>query len=408
MPVNRIRSILELESTAGIFLLLAALIAIGFVNSPFGPLYTAWINSEHTLQIGSWESTKSIAKWVKDGLMAIFFLAVGLEIKKEVMRGELSDPKKLALPILAALGGMIGPALIFLMVWSTMGGSPEMFPGWSVPVATDIAFAIAAFSFVSGKVPMSLKIFLLTVAIVDDLGAVVLIAVLYTSDIDYQSLAAALAVFVAMLGLNRLKVCRVWPYLALGAVMWAFMLKSGFHSTLAGVLTAMTVPLMRGPESDESPLEDLHHDLDPWVKYAIMPLFAFTHAAFSFAGIGLETFAAPLTLGIALGLLIGKPIGIGLAVFAASRLGVAKLPTGATLMQIIGVAMLCGIGFTMSLFIGGLAFDGLDPAYNVDVRVGVFTGSLLAAAAGLIVLNLAATEQPVAQTAPPADRGLIS
>lgn len=406
MPaLKNIRSFFQLEMTAGIFLLVSAIAAIAAVNSPLGPAYLEWLTAKHTVQVGSWEATKDIAKWVKDGLMAIFFLAVGLEIKKEVMKGELSDPRKLALPILAALGGMIGPALVFLAVWSSFGGTPEMFAGWSVPVATDIAFAIAALSFVSSRIPLSLKIFLLTVAIVDDLGAVILIAVLYTADIDYQALAGALGVFVVLLGLNRLKICRVWPYLAGGLVMWAFMLQSGFHSTLAGVLTALTVPISRGPESDESPLDDLHHDLDPWVKYAIMPLFAFTAAGFSFAGITGQTFAEPLTLGIALGLLFGKPLGIGAAVFLATRIGVATLPTGASLMQIIGVACLCGIGFTMSLFIGGLAFEG-SAHLSTDVRVGVFTGSLLSAAIGLSILMNA--KSAAAAPAAGIERGLIN
>ncbi len=404
--LKNIRSFFQLESTAGIVLLLSALAAIIAINSPLGAAYTTWLKAEHTVQVGGWQATKDIAKWVKDGLMAIFFLAVGLEIKKEVMKGELSDPRKLALPILAALGGMIGPALVYLALWSALGGSEEMFAGWSVPVATDIAFAIAALSFVSKRIPLSLKIFLLTVAIVDDLGAVILIAVLYATQIDYQALAGALAIFVFLLGLNRLKICRVWPYLAGGLVMWAFMLQSGFHSTLAGVLTALTVPLSRGPESDESPLDDLHHDLDPWVKYAIMPLFAFTAAGFSFAGITAATFTEPLTLGIALGLLFGKPLGIGAAVFIATRLGVASLPSGASLLQSIGVACLCGIGFTMSLFIGGLAFEG-SPHLSTDVRVGVFTGSLIAAAVGLAILF---TAKPVEAQGAAAgiDRGLIS
>jgi NhaA family Na+:H+ antiporter len=387
MPLKNIRSVLQLESTAGILLLVSAIAAIAAVNSPLGDAYQAWVSSKHTVQIGGWEETKSIAKWVKDGLMAIFFLAVGLEIKKEVLVGELSDPRKLALPILAALGGMIAPALVFLALWSGLGGAPDMFAGWSVPVATDIAFAIAALSFVSKNIPLSLKIFLLTVAIADDLGAVVLIAVLYTSDVDYQALVSALAVFVVMLGMNKLAIYRVWPYLAGGIVMWAFMLQSGFHPTLAGVLTALAIPMTKGPESDDSPLDDLHHDLDPWVKYAIMPLFAFTAAGFSFDGIGAATFFAPLTMGIALGLLLGKPIGIGLAVFLATRLGIAKMPSGASITQIIGVAFLCGIGFTMSLFIGGLAFEAAPASYMVDVRVGVFGGSLLAAACGLLILS---------------------
>ncbi len=405
VALKNIRSFFQLEMTAGIFLLVSAIAAIAAVNSPFGPAYTEWLTAKHTLQVGSWEASKDIAKWVKDGLMAIFFLAVGLEIKKEVMKGELSDPKKLALPILAALGGIVCPALVFLAIWSSLGGTPEMFAGWSVPVATDIAFAIAALSFASSRIPLSLKIFLLTVAIVDDLGAVILIALLYTTDIDYQALAGALGVFLFLLGLNRLKICRVWPYLAGGVVMWAFMLQSGFHSTLAGVLTALTVPISRGPESDESPLDDLHHDLDPWVKYAIMPLFAFTAAGFSFAGVTGQTFAEPLTLGIAMGLLIGKPLGIGLAVFLATRLGVATLPSGASLLQIIGVACLCGIGFTMSLFIGGLAFEG-SAHLSTDVRVGVFTGSLLSAAIGLSILMNAKSAPPPAAAG--IERGLIS
>lgn len=380
---------LQLEAAGGTALLVAALAAIALANLPTGPAYHHWLESRHTLQVGPFVHTASLADWVKDGLMAVFFFHVGLEIKREIVQGELSDPRRLALPVLAALGGMLVPAGVYLAVWGAAGAEPALMSGWAVPVATDIAFAVAAVSLVSRRVPLGLKVFLLTLAVVDDLGAVVLVALLYTASVDGMALSAGLAVVLALIGLNRLGIRRPVVY-ATGAVLcWALLLGSGLHPTLAGVMCALTVPLAPAAGSAQGALDDLHDDLDGWVKFAIMPLFALTHAGLGLAGIGLETVSGPLALGIAAGLVIGKPVGVVLACWLSWRAGLARLPQGAGWAQIWGVGALCGIGFTMSLFLGGLAFDGLGPELAAQVRVGVFGGSLLAAAIGLAILRLA-------------------
>jgi Na+:H+ antiporter, NhaA family len=386
----RLLRFLQFEASGGIALAAAALVAVVLANSPLAGAYHGWLETRHTLQIGLFEHTTSLAKWVKDGLMALFFFHVGLEIKREVVRGELSDPRRLALPVLAALGGMLVPAGVYLAIWGAAGADPMLMSGWAIPVATDIAFAVAAVSLVARRVPLGLKVFLLTLAVVDDLGAVVLVALLYTEAVNHAALAGALAVVLGLIGLNRLGVARPVVYVAGTVICWALMLKSGFHPTLAGVLCALTVPLAAPDSASAGALDDLHDDFDPWVKFAIMPLFALTHAGFSFSGIGPQTLASPLTAGIALGLCLGKPVGVVAASWLAWKAGLARLPRGAGWAQIWGVGALCGIGFTMSLFLGGLAFDRLGPDYATDVRVGVFAGSLLAALIGLSVLALSA------------------
>lgn len=388
MPLKHIRKFFELEAAAGITLGLSALLAIIIANSSFATNYNQFIEKEVIIQFADWFHKASIKDWVKDGLMTIFFFHVGLEIKKEIVEGELSDPKKLALPVFGAIGGMVMPAIIFAIVAIAFGRN-DILQGWPIPVATDIAFAVAAISIVSNKVPLSLKIFLLTLAVVDDLGAVILIAALYSHQIDYSALSIALALFITLMALPKIGIRRPWVFVSFGVIMWAFMLQSGFHATLAGVLTAICVPLKANNESEQSPLEDLHDDFDGWVKYLILPAFALTHAGFSFNGVSLETFKAPLVLGIMLGLMIGKPVGVLLMVKIASLLKIAKIPENITMQQLIGVGLLCGIGFTMSLFLGGLAFAGAQEIILSEVKIGVFTGSLLSGIIGVIILNKA-------------------
>lgn len=386
MPLKKIRSFFELEAAAGILLGISAILAILIANSPLSFWYVSWISSEHIVQIGGFKHSASLADWVKDGLMAIFFFHVGLEIKKEVMVGELSDPKKLALPVFGALGGMIAPALVFLFV-AKAGGANDIMHAWPIPVATDIAFAVAAISIVASRLPPSLKIFLLTLAVVDDLGAIVLIAALYSHEVDYQSLSISLGIFLALLASNFLGLRRPWIYVAGGIFIWVFMLQSGFHPTLAGVLAALAVPLKPSKGQDISPLEDLHDDFSDWVKYLIMPLFAFTHAGIDFASLSIENLNSPLVYAIVLGLLLGKPIGVSVAVYLASILKIATIPHSVKFKQIVGIGFLCGIGFTMSLFLGGLAFNNSDGDLLNEARIGVFIGSILSALFGIYLLR---------------------
>lgn len=396
-----IQRFVQFEASGGIALAVAALVAIVLANSAWAPAWHGWLESRHVLQIGGFHHEASLADWVKDGLMAVFFFHVGLEIKREVIHGELSDPRRLALPVLGALGGMLVPAAVYLAVWQMTGADPVLMPGWAIPVATDIAFAVAAISLVARRVPLGLKIFLLTLAVVDDLGAVALVALLYTHEVDGMALAGALAVIIGLLGASQLGLRRPWMFVAGAVLAWALMLKSGFHPTLAGVLAAFTVPARAPAGGGASALDDLHDDLDHWVKFAILPLFALTHAGLSFQGLGPGNLVDPLPLGIMLGLAVGKPVGVVLAAWLAVRVGVARLPARASWRQIWGVGALCGIGFTMSLFLGGLAFDGLGAELAAEVRLGVFTGSLLAATIGLLALSI----QPPAHHPKPVDAG---
>ena len=401
MPRQAILRFVQFEASGGIVLAIAAVIAIIMANSALAPAWHGWLEGRHVLQVGGFHHEASLADWVKDGLMAVFFFHVGLEIKREVIHGELSDPRRLALPVLGALGGMMVPAAVYLAVWQMTGADPVLMPGWAIPVATDIAFAVAAISLVARRVPLGLKIFLLTLAVVDDLGAVALVALLYTHEVDGMALAGALAVIIGLLGASQLGLRRPWMFVAGAVLAWALMLKSGFHPTLAGVLAAFAVPARAPAGGGQSALDDLHDDLDHWVKFAILPLFALTHAGLSFQGLGPGNLLDPLPLGIILGLAVGKPVGVVLAAWLAVRVGVARLPARASWRQIWGVGALCGIGFTMSLFLGGLAFDGLGQQLAAEVRLGVFTGSLLAAAIGLLALST----QPPAQHPKPADQG---
>lgn len=377
-PTSVIRAFLDNASSGGIVLMFSAALALVVANSPLGSAYVEILHA----YVGG----LSVLHWINDGLMAVFFLMVGLEIKREVIDGQLSTWSRRVLPGSAALGGMIGPALIFLAFNMGDGGHPN---GWAIPAATDIAFALGVLSLLGSRVPMSLKVFLTALAIIDDLGAVVIIALFYTSSIDAMALAGAAAVIVALVALNRFGVRSLVPYLVLGAVLWFLVLQSGVHATLAGVVLALTIPLKKSPtqpDDMESPLHQLEHGIQPWVTFLIIPIFGFANAGVSFAGMSIAQLADPVPLGIAAGLFVGKQIGIFGAAALVIRAGWAELPMYASWRQVYGISLLCGIGFTMSLFIGLLAFP--DSAFLQDeVKIGVLLGSLLSATAGALLLR---------------------
>lgn len=374
----------EHEAAGGIILMAAALLAMLLANSPLAHVYEALLDTPVSVQVGKLKLEKHLLHWINDGLMAIFFLLVGLEIKRELVKGALSSLDQAALPAIAAVGGMAVPALVYAAI---NVANPATLPGWAIPAATDIAFAIGVLALLGPRIPASMKIFLLALAIIDDLGAIVVIALFYTDNLSVTMLALAAVGGVVLLALNRAGVTRIAPYMIAGVFMWVCVLKSGVHATLAGVATAFAIPLEgRTHEGDqEGPLETLEHTLHSWVTFGILPLFAFANAGVSFAGITLAKVLGTIPLGITAGLALGKPLGIFGASWAAVRLGLTKLPEAATWQQLLGVGCLGGIGFTMSLFIGMLAFPGVEHA--AEVRIGVLAGSIISAIAGAIVLT---------------------
>lgn len=358
----------------------AAALGLGIANSPWSSAYFSALH----LRLGP----LGLQHWINDGLMAVFFLLVGLEIKRETLDGRLSTWSRRALPGLAALGGMIAPALIYLaFTWPT----PEAMRGWATPAATDIAFALGVLAMLGRRVPVSLKIFLTALAILDDLGAVLIIALFYTAQLSVPWLAAAAGVVALLTLLNRMRVVALWPYLLLGVGLWASVLQSGIHATLAGVILAMTIPITPSPARPDdagSPLHRLEHALQPAVAFVVVPIFGFANAGVALAGMGLSALVAPVTLGVAAGLFVGKQVGVFLATWLSIRTGLVDRPEDASLLQIYGVSLLCGIGFTMSLFIGLLAFPQSE-VLQADVKLGVLLGSLLSALAGAAVLFFA-------------------
>ena len=378
---------LKTEAGSGALLGLAALLALVVANSPWASAYFGWLKSEHLLQIGPIAHRLSISEWIKEGLMAVFFLVVGLEIKYEILRGELSDPRKLATPVLAALGGMVAPAAVYLMVSGTLGGPHA---GWPIPLATDIAFALAVFAAVARNLPTSLRVFLLTLAIVDDLGAIALIAVLYSGGVDWTGVGVdGLVLLLLALVARRRLVTPVWV-LAF-ALVWHLAVDAGLSTSLAAVAFAAVVPVEPRAGTGHSPLKAAMHDLHPYVAYGVLPLFAFAKAGVSFAGLSVDQAFAPLVVAVALGLFLGKQAGVMAAAGLASALKIGRKPTGATWRELYGVSLLCGVGFTMSLFIGALAFPGaVDSPVQVEVKLGVLGGSILSALAGAAVLAAAA------------------
>jgi Na+:H+ antiporter, NhaA family len=370
------------DAASGIVLLGAAFLALILQNSPASWLYDGLLETPVTIGVGAILIDKPLLLWINDGLMAIFFFLVGLEIKRELMVGELSTRKQASLPVIAALGGMIVPALIY----STINWTDDIaLHGWAIPAATDIAFAVGVLALLGPRVPTSLKVFLLALAIIDDLGAIVIIAFFYTSDLSLAALGLA-AVGVALLAILNLRgVTHVAPYLLVGVFIWLCVLKSGVHATLSGVVTALAIPLTIPQGETQSPLVKLEEALHPWVTFGVLPLFAFGNAGVTLAGMTLEKVVSAIPMGIALGLFIGKPIGIFSFSLGAIGLKLAGKPEGATWAQLFGVAILGGIGFTMSLFIGMLAF--VDTERAAEIRIGVLLGSIMSATVGYLVLS---------------------
>ena len=381
---GRIQDFMRLETSGGIILMIAAVFAMIIANTPLATAYDAILGTYIKVGIGSFEIAKPAILWINDGLMAIFFFLVGLEIKREVLVGELSSFDKAILPIMAAIGGMAVPGLIFAIInW----GTPENLNGWAIPTATDIAFALGILALIGSRAPVALNIFLLAIAIIDDLGAIVIIAAFYTSELSTNALTISMLGFAAAVALNRMGVQRTAPYLLVGIVMWVFVLKSGVHATLAGVLIALTIPL-KPKDGDEALLYKMEHGLHPWVAFLILPVFAFANAGVNFTGIGIDDLLQPLTLGIAVGLFLGKQIGVFLATWIGVKSGIARLPENVTWRHVYGVACLTGVGFTMSLFIGSLAFGDADEMNAV--RLGVVLGSVLSGLFGYVLLKSAA------------------
>jgi NhaA family Na+:H+ antiporter len=378
---------LKTEAASGAVLGLAAAAALVVANSPLSDAYFAWLKSEHLFQAGPLRLELTVSEWIKEGLMAVFFLVVGMEIKYEILRGELSDPRKLATPVLAALGGMIAPALVYLAISGATGGPPG---GWPIPLATDIAFALGVFAIAGRGLPSSLRVFLLTLAIVDDLGAIGLIAVLFSSGIDWVPLAWAAGLLAVGAAASRRPIAA--PFWVMGFLaVWWLSVQAGLSTSLAAVTFAAIVPVEPRIDDGQSPLKEAMHDLHPYVAYLILPLFAFAKAGVSFAGLSLDQLFAPLVLGVAAGLFLGKQIGVFGATWLTTRLKLGKKPAQSTWLQIYGVSLLCGVGFTMSLFIGILAFPGaIDAPEQVEVKLGVILGSTLSASLGAVILAVAA------------------
>jgi len=386
--ISSIRRFIASESAGGIVLALAAIVALIVSNSALAPHYRTFVEMRGEVRIANdWlVLSKPLLLWVNDLWMAVFFFVVGLEIKREVLAGELASVKQASLPIAAAIGGMVIPALIYV---AFNHADAVALRGWAIPTATDIAFALGILMLLGSRVPASLKVFLTAVAIIDDLGAIVVIAVFYTAQLSLPMLAIAAVGIVLLAALNRAKVTNVGPYIVIGLLIWVCVLKSGVHATLAGVVTAMAIPL-KGQGSDDhehtSPLESTEHALHPWVAFVVLPMFAFANAGVSLQGVSLATLAQGIPLGIAAGLVLGKAVGVFGASWLLMRLTRSPLPAGATTRQFFGVCVLCGIGFTMSLFIGGLGFAGLDPDYETQVKLGVLGGSLIAGLLGTALL----------------------
>jgi Na+:H+ antiporter, NhaA family len=366
------------DALAGLVLLVATVAALILANSPLAGAYGKFLGFPLRAALGPIEVAKPLLLWVNDGLMAIFFFLVGLEIKREMLEGELSSTSRMLLPVLAAVGGMAVPAAIYASLnWN----DAIAIRGWAIPAATDIAFAIAAVAMLGSRVPASLRIFLTAVAIVDDLGAVIIIALFYTADLSAPMLAGAAVALAILVALNRFGVMALWAYALVGAALWFCVLKSGVHATLAGVATALCVPL-RASASQPSPLRKAEHALHGVVNVGVVPIFAFANAGVALAGVSLATLLQPIPMGIVAGLVAGKAIGVFGASALALKLTGAGLPTGSTWSQLFGVCVLCGIGFTMSLFIGSLAFEGHPDSYLTQVKLGVIGGSVLAVVLG--------------------------
>ena len=385
MPVAALKNFLRLESSAGVLLVVATIVALLVSNSPLTGLYQRLLDVPLVVALGDLSVNKPLLLWINDGLMALFFFLIGLEVKREILEGQLSSRDQLLLPAAGAIGGFVLPAAIYTMInW----GNPETIDGWAIPAATDIAFALGVLMLLGSRVPIGLKMFLTSIAIFDDIAAIVVIAVFYTQDLSVFALVAGTVGVATLVVLNRLGVTRIAVYATIGVIVWLCVLKSGVHATLAGFAVACTVPL-RSKDAGVSPLRTLEHSLHPWVAYLILPLFAFANAGVSFSGISMDALVGPVSIGIAVGLFVGKQLGVFGVVWLAVKLRLAALPQGSNWLSIYGVALLTGIGFTMSLFIGSLAFERGAFDQIAATRVGVLAGSVISAAAGYLLLRRA-------------------
>ncbi|MDG6280105.1 Na+/H+ antiporter NhaA [Glaesserella parasuis] len=383
--IQHIRKFLQLESASGILLLTFTMFAMLFANTPLKDLYFDFLSMPVSIQIGLFSIYKPLLMWVNDGFMAVFFVLIGLEVKREMMVGAISNYQRAIFPAIGALGGMIVPALVFTLI---NNDSPEFQQGWAIPMATDIAFALGVLGLLGKRVPFALKIFLLALAIIDDLGAIVVIAIFFSHELSTTALISAVIAITALIIMNRMRVTAICAYMVVGLILWASVLKSGVHATLAGVIIGFCVPL-KGKNGEE-PLAHFEHLLAPWCSFVILPLFAFSNAGVSLAGMSLSTLFSPLTMGVALGLLVGKTLGVFSFSFLAVKLGIAQLSEGINFKQIFAVSVLCGIGFTMSMFLAGLAFGGneADGQFISLARLGILIGSGISAVLGYYLLKL--------------------
>lgn len=384
MMLSRLKGFFRIEAAGGILLMLAAVLAMIAQNTPFSVHYNALLETPVAVQIGEFEIAKPLLLWINDGLMAVFFFLIGLEIKREILVGELSNRSGIILPIVAAVGGMVIPAVFFAAInW----GDPVALRGWAIPTATDIAFALGVLSLLGSRAPRTLKLFLMTLAIIDDLGAIVVIAIFYTVDLSFLSLQVAVIAIVLLFVLNKKGVLSLVPYMLVGLVLWTAVLKSGVHATLAGVVTALFIPFKKEGNDSQTQLDKLMHDLHPVVAYGILPIFAFANSGVSFEGLSLSSVLNPIPLGIIMGLFLGKQLGVFVFSWVVIRLGITKLPSGVNWMQLYGVSLLCGVGFTMSLFIGSLAYDQGGLNHAINDKLGILLGSTTSGIVGYLVLR---------------------
>ena len=379
-----ISEFLQMESSGGILLMLSAVLAMACANSFLEPYYQLIISTPVEVRVGTLEIAKPLLLWINDGLMAIFFFLVGLELKRELIEGELSDKRNIILPAIAAIGGMAAPALIYLYFNYQ---DPIAAQGWAIPAATDIAFALGVLALLGSRVPLSIKIFLTSIAIFDDIGAILIIALFYTSNISIYALIVVLICIPHLYVLNRLNIVSKSPYMIIGVIMWVAMLKSGVHATLTGVILAMFIPMRSKADPEVSPLKVLEHDLHSVVAFFVLPVFAFANTGISFRNVSADQVFHSVPIGITLGLFLGKQIGIFSLCFVAIKLKIAKFPTGMNFTSLYGTSALCGIGFTMSLFIGSLAFEQTGINFIFDERIGIIAGSLLSGIVGYIILR---------------------
>ncbi|HKJ82911.1 MAG TPA: Na+/H+ antiporter NhaA [Mariprofundaceae bacterium] len=394
--LESIRDFLKFESASGIVLVGVALLALIVANSPLAHLYNLLIDMPVEIRIGPLQLAKPLLLWINDGLMAVFFFLVGLELKREMLEGELVDMRRAALPAIGAVGGMVVPAGIYLAINHYLNGASAIaINGWAIPMATDIAFALGVLLLLGSRVPSALKVFLVSLAIFDDIGAIIVIALFYSGNLSTMALLVAAACLFVLFLLNRRGTAELTPYVLVGLVMWVAVLKSGVHATLAGILLAMFIPMHDRKQPGRSPLRQLEHDLHTTVAFGILPLFAFANAGISLQGLGWHDLLHPVPFGVAAGLFFGKQIGVFAFSWLAIRMGLARLPAGVGWASLYGIALLCGIGFTMSLFISSLAFEDMNAHRMFDERLGILVGTLLSAVAGYLVLRRALPKRGV-------------